>query len=92
MPELPTMAEAGGPPLEVNSFVVLVAPRGLPAAVRNQVHAEVAKAVAEPDIQARFNTFAFETLAWSPEEIEKQAAAKSKVYADLVKRKNISLD
>ena len=45
-----------------------------------------------PDIQARFNTFAFETLAWSPEEIEKQAAAKSKVYADLVKRKNISLD
>jgi tripartite-type tricarboxylate transporter receptor subunit TctC len=92
LPDVPTMAEAGGPPLEVNSFVVLVAPRGLPVAVRNQIHADVAKAVAEPDIQARFTTFAFETLAWSPEEIEKQAAAKSKVYADLVKRKSISLD
>ena len=31
MPEVPTVTEAGGPPgLEVNSFVVLVAPRGLP--------------------------------------------------------------
>jgi len=93
LPEVPTMAEAGGPAgLEVNSFVVLVAPRGLPAALRNQINADVAKAIAEPDIQARFQTFAFETLAWSPEEIERQAAAKSKVYADLVKRKSISLD
>nr|WP_203561450.1 tripartite tricarboxylate transporter substrate binding protein [Ideonella livida] len=92
LPDVPTLAEAGGPPLEINSFVVLVAPRGLPAAVRDKIHADVAKAVAEPDIQARFNTFAFETLPWSPAEIEKQAAAKAKVYAELVKRKSISLE
>lgn len=92
LPEVPTLAEAGGPAIDVNSFVVLVAPRGLPAAVRNKVNADVARAVAEPDIQARFNTFAFETLNWSPEEIERQAAAKSKTYAELVKRKSITLE
>jgi tripartite-type tricarboxylate transporter receptor subunit TctC len=92
MPEVPTMAEAGGPALDVNSFVVLVAPRGLPAAVRDKIHADVAKAVAEPDVQARFNTFAFETLNWSPDEIGRQAAAKSKIYGELAQRKNISLD
>ena len=44
MPEVPTVAEAGGPAsLEVNSFVVLVAPRGLPAAVRERIHADVAQ-------------------------------------------------
>lgn len=92
MPEVPTMAEAGGPAMDVNSFVVLVAPRGLPAAVRDRIHADVAKAVAETDVQARFNTFAFETLNWSPEEIARQAAAKSRIYGELAQRKNISLD
>jgi tripartite-type tricarboxylate transporter receptor subunit TctC len=93
MPQVPTVAEAGGPAgLEVNSFVVLVAPRGLPAAVRAKIDADVRKALAEPDIKARFDTFAFENVGWSPEEIERQAAAKSKVYAEMVKRKNISLE
>jgi tripartite-type tricarboxylate transporter receptor subunit TctC len=87
------VAEAGGPAgLEVNSFVVLVAPRGLPTAVRDKVNADVQKALAEPDVKARFDTFAFENIAWSPVEIEKQAALKGKVYSELVQRKNISLD
>lgn len=93
LPEVPTVAEAGGPAgLEVNSFVVLVAPRGLPAAVRDKVHADVQKALAEPDIKARFDTFAFETLAWNAAEIERQAQLKSAIYADLVRRKSISLE
>jgi tripartite-type tricarboxylate transporter receptor subunit TctC len=93
MPDVPTVAEAGGPAgLEVNSFVVLVAPRGVPAAVRARINADVQQALAEPDIKARFDTFAFENIGWSPEEIERQAAAKSRIYAELVRRKNISLD
>ena len=93
MPDVPTVAEAGGPAgLEVNSFVVLTAPRGLPAAVRDKINADVQKALAEPDVKARFDTFAFETITWSPAEIEKQAALKAKVYSELVQRKNISLD
>jgi len=93
MPEVPTVAEAGGPAnLEVNSFVVLVAPRGIPADVRSKIDADVRKALAEPDIKTRFDTFAFENIGWASDEIERQAAAKSKVYADLVKRKSISLE
>jgi tripartite-type tricarboxylate transporter receptor subunit TctC len=93
MPDVPTVAEAGGPAgLEVNSFVVLAAPRGLPASVRDKINADVQKALAEPDVKARFDTFAFENIAWSPAEIERQAAVKAKIYAELVQRKNISLD
>ena len=93
MPQVPTVAEAGGPAeLDVSSFVVLVAPRGLPAEVRTKIDADVQKALAEPDIKARFDTFAFETLDWTPPEIERQAQKKSRLYAELVKRKNISLD
>lgn len=93
MPDVPTVAEAGGPKdLEVNSFVVLVSPKGLGAAVRNKVHADVLAALADPEIKARFETFAFESLSWSAAEIEKQAAIKSKIYGELIARKNISLD
>ena len=93
LPDVPTLAEAGGPAgLEVNSFVVLLAPRGLTAAVRDRINADVQKALAEPDVRARFDTYAFETLTWSPQEIERQAQTKSTVYAELVKRKSISLD
>ena len=93
LPDVPTVAEAGGPAgFEVNSFVVLVAPKGLPATVRAKINADVAKAIAEPDVKARFDTFAFEPIAWSPEEIARNAQTKSKVYEQLVKRKNISLE
>lgn len=93
MPDVPTVAEAGGPKdLEVNSFVVLVAPKGLPAALRDRINADVAAALAEPDIKARFETFAFESPGWSPAEIEKQAAAKGKIYGELISRKSISLE
>ena len=93
MPQVPTVAEAGGPAeLEVSSFVVLVAPRGLPSEVQTKINADVQKALADPDIKARFDNFAFETLGWAPPEIERQAQQKSRLYAELVKRKNISLD
>jgi hypothetical protein len=35
---------------------------------------------------------AFEPIAWSPEEIGRNAEAKSKVYEELVKKANISLE
>ena len=93
MPEVPTVAEAGGPAgFEVNSFVTLVAPKGIANEVKAKINADVLKVLADPEVKARFNTFAFETITWSPDEIRKNADAKSKIYEELVKRKNISLD
>ena len=93
MPEVPTVAEAGGPAgFEVNSFVVFVAPKGMAADVKAKIHGDVLKVLADPEVKARFNTFAFETITWSPDEIRRNAESKSKMYEQLVKRKNISLD
>jgi tripartite-type tricarboxylate transporter receptor subunit TctC len=93
LPNVPTVAESGGPKdFEVSSFVVLLAPKGLPADIAAKVNADVQKALAEPDIKARFETFAFEMLSWAPAEIRRQAEAKGKVYESLVKKGNISLE
>ena len=93
MPDVPTVAEAGGPAgFEVNSFVSLVAPKGVSPAIAAKINADVLKVLADPDVKDRYNTFAFETLTWSPAEIRKQADVKFKTYEQLVKRKNITLD
>jgi tripartite-type tricarboxylate transporter receptor subunit TctC len=93
MPQVPTVTEAGGPKgLEVNSFVVLVGPKGLPPDVTHRINSDVQKVLTDPEIKARYQTFAFEALNWSPEDIRKQADIKSKTYGKLVERKNISLE
>ena len=93
MPDVPTVGEAGGPAgFEVNSFVSLLSPKGLPNDVKNKIHADVLKVLADPEVKARYNTFAFEAITWKSEEIRKNAEAKGKIYEELVKRKNISLD
>ena len=93
LPDVPTVAEAGGPAgLDVNSFVVLVAPKGIAPAVRDRIHADVLKVLAEPEVRERFNTFAFEPLSWSLDDIAKNAATKSTQYQQLIQRANISLD
>jgi tripartite-type tricarboxylate transporter receptor subunit TctC len=93
MPDVPTVTEAGGPPgLDVNSFVVLVAPKGLPPAIRQKINTDVARAIADPEIRARFETLAFEPLAWSDQEVTRQAEAKAAIYEPLIRRAHISLD
>lgn len=93
LPEVPTAQEAGAPAgFDVNAFVVLVAPKGLPAAVRAKINADMARVLADPEIKARFDTFAFEPISWSPEEIARAAEAKSRVYEGLVRKANISLE
>lgn len=90
---VPTAAQAGGPAdFDVNAFVVLVAPKGLPVAVRNKVNTDMAKVLADPEVKARFDTFAFEPISGSADEITRAAEIKSKVYEQLVKKANISLE
>lgn len=93
MPDVPTAQEAGAPAgFDVNAFVVLVAPKGLPAPVRAKINADMGRVLADPEVRARFDTFAFEPISWSPEEIARAAEAKSRLYEGLVKKANISLE
>jgi tripartite-type tricarboxylate transporter receptor subunit TctC len=93
VPEVPTAAEAGGPAdFDVNAFVVLVSPKGINPALRAKINADVAKVLTDAEIKTRFDTFAFEPISWSTEDITRNAEAKSKVYEQLVKKANISLE
>ena len=78
--------------IRASSCAVILRRVSAETARADRIDAAVQKALAEPDIKARFETFAFEPLGWTPLEIEREAQQKSRLYAELVARKNISLD
>ncbi len=83
VPELPTMAESGFPGFEVNVFNGLLAPAGTPRDIVARMQAETAKALALPDVKARFAAVGFDVVGSTPEQfgafIEKEIAKWRKV-------------
>lgn len=70
-PEVPTVAEAGGPPLEASTWVLFLAPAGTPRDIVNRLSAETRKAINESDIRSRFEQIGIEAVGNSPEEAAK---------------------
>ena len=65
---VPTMAEAGGPPLESSTWVLFMAPGGTPRPIIERLAAETAKAINESDIKDRFNQIGIEPVGNTPEQ------------------------
>jgi tripartite-type tricarboxylate transporter receptor subunit TctC len=69
--EVPTMAEAGGPPLESSTWVLFMAPGGTPKAIVDRLAAETAKAINESEIKDRFNQIGIIPVGNNPEQAAK---------------------
>ncbi len=67
-PEVPTMAQAGGPALESSTWVLFLAPAGTPRDIVNRLSAETAKAINQSDIKDRFNQIGIEPVGNGPEQ------------------------
>jgi len=70
-PEVPTMAEAGGPALEASTWVLFLAPAGTPRDIVNRMSAEAAKAITSTDIRSRFESIGIEPVGNTPEQAAK---------------------
>ena len=64
------MAEAGVKDLEVYSWQAAAAPKGLPAAVRAKLEAELAAAAQSPDTKAKFEAVGFDVVANNGKQFE----------------------
>src|SRR5215813_3151730 len=67
-PDLPTVAEAGLPGFEVDLWLGIFAPAGLPAPVLARLNGELNKALAAADLKAAFAKVGAEPRGTSPEE------------------------
>jgi tripartite-type tricarboxylate transporter receptor subunit TctC len=67
-PEVPTMAEAGGPPLEASTWVLFMAPGGTPREIVSRLSSETQKAINQSDIKDRFNQIGIIPVGNTPEQ------------------------
>jgi len=63
LPGVPTMAEAGVKDLEVYSWQAAAAPKGLPAAIKAKLEAELAASANAADVKAKFEAVGFDVVA-----------------------------
>ncbi len=66
LPEVLTLSEAGVPGVVVTSWQAIVAPKGLPPAIRDQAHAAFVEALNDPKVKEQFTSIGFEMVANTP--------------------------
>ena len=89
LPDVPTVIEAGVKGYDVASWNALAAPAKTPAAVIKRVHAELEKALAQPDVQKRFAELGVEPRASSPQQLKEFFVSESARWSRVVESAKI---
>ncbi len=85
MPELPTMAEAGFPQVNVDTWFGLFGPAGVPAARVQALNAAFVAALNSADVKAKFAPMMAEPAATTPEQFGSFVRAELAKYERIVK-------
>jgi tripartite-type tricarboxylate transporter receptor subunit TctC len=91
-PELPTMAEAGVPDMEVPVWTAFFAPAKTPPAIVARLQKEVARAVQTPEVRERFAQMALEPVGGSSEDLGRRVARDIEKWTAVAKAANIKND
>jgi tripartite-type tricarboxylate transporter receptor subunit TctC len=85
MAEVPTLAEAGLPGYEATLWLSISGPAGMPAPIVQRLHAEIGKALRDPELQASFRTGGVEAQAMAPEELSAYMRAEYEKWGKIVR-------
>jgi len=76
-PEIPTIAQAGVPGYEFDSWTGFLAPTGTPPAVISQVNAEIVRISNLPDVRDRLTNLGFDVVGGTPEAFAAQITSNN---------------
>ena len=88
-PDLPTMAEAGVPGVEVVSWFGILAPAGTPPAIVNFLNAEIVKAMQSPEVRTVMAGLGAEAITNTPQEFAAYISAERAKWAEVVQKAGI---
>jgi tripartite-type tricarboxylate transporter receptor subunit TctC len=91
-PDLPTMAEAGVPDMEVPVWTAFFAPAKTPPAIIARWQKEVARAVHTPEVRERFAQMGLDPVGGSSEDLGRQVERDIAKWTAVAKAANIKND
>jgi tripartite-type tricarboxylate transporter receptor subunit TctC len=91
-PDLPTMAEAGVPDMEVPVWTAFFAPAKTPPSIVARLQKEVARVVHTAEVKERFAQMGLDPVGSTPEELAKIVARDLEKYTAVAKAANIKND
>ena len=95
LPEVPTIAESGGPALagfDVDTWFGLFGPAGMPAETTQRLQRAFTAALATPELKARLATLLAEPAPMAPDQFAAFVTAESRKYEQVVKASGAKLD
>lgn len=91
-PDIPTMAEAGVPDMEVTIFMGLFLPAATPQAIVQRLRDEVARGIAEPDAREKLVALGIGPAGNQPDEFAKFLAEDTARWTAVARAANIKAD
>lgn len=85
LPNVPTIAEAGVPGFEVNSWSALFAPAGTPATIVKRLNAEVGKGISRPDVSAALEKQGVEPSPGTPDEVASMIRTEAAKWTKVIR-------
>ena len=92
LPDVPSMAEAGYPEVNIGLWSGLFVPAGTPPAVANKLGTESRRALADPGVRDKLKAMAVNPGGGPGEEFRKAIDSDIKVYADVVAAANMKFE
>lgn len=92
LPQVPTMAEAGLPSVEISAWYGIYMPASTPKAVVQKVHDEVNKVIAMPETKTRLEAVGAELRPMAQADFASFHMAEYQRFGDIIRKNNIKLD
>ena len=92
LPDVPTLTEAGVKNVEVTSWQAIVAPKGLPPALREKAHAAFAEALNDPKVRDQFVGIGFEMVVNAPAQFAEFQKKEYARWKTVIETGKISID
>ena len=92
LPKVPTLAESGYPGLEMDTWLAMVAPRGLPPAVKARLELALAQVVADPETRDKLIATGFEPSYASSKAVSELIDKELPLMRAIALRASITVD